>query len=326
MYKFEEIVGNAHITKNLKSAIAHQRVSHAYIITGQSGSGKKLMANTFAKALQCENSTGCGVCGSCRTFDSGNNPDIFYVKPTKTKAIGADDIREQILKKIEIKQYKHKYKIFIIDNADKMSVTAQNAFLKTLEEPPSYGIFLLLAESIDLFLPTILSRCVVLKINPLGNETVRLFLEKEKGLSVENSIFFSEYAYGSIGKAIKLWEDETFKTMRDDVINKLSRVKETDLATLFLWAKELEKYKEYPEMIDIIYLWYRDLLMAKRLEDKKYILQKDKLEKIFDLGKEETLQGINRKLSAVALTKQRLRQNANFQLALEVMFLKLKES
>ena len=114
MAGFDEIVGNEQIINNLKSAMIHGRVSHAYILSGQAGSGKMLMAQAFARALQCESMVGsaCGGCSACKTFDSGNNPDIFYVKPTKTKALGADDIREQILKQVGIKQYKYKYKIF----------------------------------------------------------------------------------------------------------------------------------------------------------------------------------------------------------------------
>lgn len=328
MYGFDEIIGNEQIVKNLKSAMHNSRVSHAYILSGQGGSGKKLIAKAFAKALQCENEIGaaCGKCSSCKTFDSDNNPDVFYVKPTKTKALGADDIREQVLKRVDIKQYKYKYKIFIIENADKMTVAAQNVFLKTLEEPPQYAVFLLLAENLDLFLPTVLSRCVSFKIRSLGGEQVEQYMVKNKGALRAEAAFLAEYAGGSIGRAIKLSEDEEFRTMREDITERLFALRDTDLATALMWAKEMEKYKENPEMLDVIYMWYRDVLAAKKLGEEKYIIQKDKLQRIFAQAKKETVTGLGKTLSAVWQAKRQLWQNGNFVLTIEVMLMKIKES
>ncbi|MEI3523193.1 MAG: hypothetical protein V8Q36_03205 [Anaerotignum sp.] len=129
-------------------------VSHAYLLTGSSGSGKRLIADTFAKTLQCEagGTEPCGHCRSCSAFDSGNHPDIVYVRPAK-KTLGVDDVREQILEDVSLKQYRYRYKIYIVEQADTMTVQAQNALLKTLEEPPAYAVFLLLAENQTAFLP-----------------------------------------------------------------------------------------------------------------------------------------------------------------------------
>ncbi|HCT65559.1 MAG TPA: DNA polymerase III subunit delta [Lachnospiraceae bacterium] len=328
MYGFDEITGNGQIIKNFESAMFHGRVSHAYILSGQFGSGKKLIAKSFAKALECEKGIGlaCGVCSACKTFDSDNNPDIFYVKPTKTKALGADDIREQVLKQVDIKQYRYRYKIFIIENADKMTVAAQNVFLKTLEEPPGYAVFLLLAENSELFLPTVLSRCVTFKIRPLGSEQVAEYMVKNRGILREEAFFLAEYAGGSIGKAIKLSEDEEFGLMREDITDRLFALRDIDLATALMWAKEMEKYKDNPEMLDIIYMWYRDVLAAKKLGDEKYIIQKDKLQKIFAQAKKESNIGLGKTLSAVWQAKRQLGQNGNFLLTMEIMLMKIKES
>jgi len=328
MYGFDEITGNTQIIKNLESAMHHGRVSHAYIFSGQAGIGKKLIAKAFAKALQCESGIGvaCGICSACKTFDSDNNPDVFYVKPTKTKALGADDIREQVLKRVDIKQYRYRYKIFIIDNADKMTVAAQNVFLKTLEEPPKYAVFLLLAENPDLLLPTVLSRCVSFKIRPLGSEQVAEYMVKNRGVLRQEASFLAEYAGGSIGKAMRLSEDEDFGHMREDVTDRLFALRDTDLATAFMWAKEMEKYKESPEMIDVVYMWYRDVLAAKKLGEEKYIIQKDKLQRIFAQAKKETLRGLGETLSSVWQAKRQLEQNGNYVLTMEIMFMKIKES
>lgn len=328
MIGFNEIIGNEQIIKNLQRAMRYDRVSHAYILGGQAGSGKMLIARAFAKSLQCENAVEnpCGVCSSCKTFESDNNPDVFYVRPTKSKTLGADDIREQVLKRVDIKQYRYKYKIFIIENADKMTVAAQNVFLKTLEEPPRYAVFLLLAENMDLFLPTVLSRCVSFKIRPLGNEQVEAYMVKSRGVLREEASFLAEYAGGSIGKAIKLSEDEDFSRMREEITDRLFNLKDTDLAIAMMWAKEMEKYKESPEMLDIVYMWYRDVLAAKKLGDEKYIIQKDKLQKIFAQAKKETLTGLGKSLSAVWQAKRQLWQNGNFVLTMEIMLMKIKEN
>lgn len=168
MHSFSDIYGNALLLRHLQQAVAGGRVSHAYLLTGSTGSGKRLIADTFAKTLQCEESgtEPCGHCKSCSAFDSGNHPDIVYVRPTK-KTLGVDDVREQILEDVSLKQYRYRYKIYIVEQADTMTVQAQNALLKTLEEPPAYAVFLLLAENQTAFLPTILSRTVTLHIRPL---------------------------------------------------------------------------------------------------------------------------------------------------------------
>jgi len=180
MYTFEEIAGNEHIIKNLQNAISGNRLSNAYIIDGADGCGKKLLAQTLAKTLQCEKGgvTPCNECISCHTFDSGNNPDVIYVVPSKTKAIGVDDIRQQMVNIANIKPYKNKYKIFIIDNAETMTVQAQNAMLKTIEEPPLYSIFIFLSNNSASFLPTVLSRCILLKLRALPESTVKKYIMK----------------------------------------------------------------------------------------------------------------------------------------------------
>ncbi|MCL1999163.1 MAG: hypothetical protein FWG65_10395 [Turicibacter sp.] len=152
------------------------RHSHAYILVGENTT----ILRHFAKALQCEQSPNefrqlkpCGACLSCKVFESGNHPDVIYIKPTKTKAIGVDDVRNQIVLPMSEKPFRYRYKIFIVDT--EMTHQAQNSLLKTIEEPASYGIFLFLTKSEDLFLPTVRSRCVLLKLDdtqsPLNTET-----------------------------------------------------------------------------------------------------------------------------------------------------------
>ncbi|MCL2576656.1 MAG: hypothetical protein FWE27_01205 [Defluviitaleaceae bacterium] len=134
-------------------------MSHAYIFEGEDKNAVKASALAYAKGLNCELENACGSCLSCRVFDSGNHPDTIYVTGTKV-----EDVRGQIIMPMAVKPFKYKYKIFIVENADTLTPAAQNALLKTIEEPAPYGVFLFLATSTFNFLPTILSRCVVKRI------------------------------------------------------------------------------------------------------------------------------------------------------------------
>lgn len=327
MYTYEEIVGNELIIKNLKKAVDFQKVSHAYIISGQQGMGKKLLANVFAKTLQCEGggSSPCCHCTSCRVFDTGNHTDVIWVRSKKTKGLGVDDIREQVIQNVMIKPYQYKYKIFIIEQADKMTVQAQNALLKTLEEPPAYGIFLLLAENSSSFLPTILSRCAVLKLRPLPTPLVEEYLYRHHIGDSDKIAVYTEYAQGSIGKALQIAQSEEFSKQREDTLVWLTAVAHSDLVSVMAIAKEMEVYKENLQFLDIASLWYRDVLTAKLLKDKSYLIQKDKIDSIIEQAQQESCEEILQKIEAVWQAKRQLSQNANFQLVMEVMLIKLKE-
>lgn len=327
MYTFKEFIGNDKIIKNLQSAIYNNKLSHAYIINGEAGFGKKTLANSLAKTLQCENNgiDACCDCISCRVFDTVNHPDIIYIKPSKTKTIGVDDIRSQIVNIAEIKPYKYKYKIFIVDNADKMTVQAQNAILKTIEEPPIYAIFLLLSTNFNNFLPTILSRCVLLKIEPLPEVTIENYIIDKFNIDINLAKVYSVFARGSIGQAVDIIKSEDFIQLREQTIQWIVELKSKDIVQIFENAKQIEIYKNDIDIIlDICFLWYRDLIIAKDINDK-YIIQQDKLDLIKSQASEFDLNKLIDIIDIIQNTKSVLNKNANFQLAIEIMLLKIKE-
>lgn len=328
MYRFDEIKGNQQVKNILQRGARTGRFSHAYIFQGAEGMGKKIIANAFAKALQCTQGEGeaCGVCHGCKAFDSGNHPDVFYVLPHKTKNLGVEDIREQIVKNADIKQYEYPYKIFIIEHAEKMTIAAQNALLKTLEEPPEYVVFLLLAENMNGFLPTVLSRCAILKLQPVPKKEIESYLLGNGFAEESTASIFAEYAQGSIGQAVELATSEEFITMREDILSMLCKLKEQSIPSLLEKAKELEQYKNNLRFLEIASLWYRDVLVAKRLQESQYLIQKDKEKQIMSQARQDSLQGILNKLQVIQKTKSHLARNANFQLTMEVMLMKLKES
>ena len=146
---FQDILGHETIKEHFKKAIAVHKVSHAYILAGEAGMGRKSLANAFALTLLCEKgqTEPCLECHACKQVLSGNHPDLIYVTHEKPASIGVDDIREQINDTIQIRPYSANYKIYIVDEAEKMTVQAQNALLKILEEPPENVLFLLTVPS-----------------------------------------------------------------------------------------------------------------------------------------------------------------------------------
>lgn len=175
---FKDIIGQEQLKEHMQTALETGKVSHAYVIQGERFAGKEFIANVFAMALQCEKGgvEPCQECHSCKQAVNRNQPDIIWVTHEKPNTIGVEDVRIQINNDMGIKPYSSRHKIYIISEGEKMTVQAQNALLKTLEEPPEYGIILILTTNADALLPTILSRCVVLHMKPVKDELVRNFL------------------------------------------------------------------------------------------------------------------------------------------------------
>ena len=326
MYTFEEIRGNTPLVEQLRRSAASGRSSHAYLFLGGAGAGKRLIANTFAKALQCEGEKRpCDSCKSCHAFNHGNHPDVMYFQPLKNgKTYTIEDVREQLLETVDLKPFQYEKKIYIIEKADTLNIQSQNALLKTLEEPPAHAVFLLLAERAEAFLPTILSRVVVMKIRPLSAETIADYL-MQAGHLAEESHILSAYAQGRIGQALELAEDEGFREMRQDILGKLEALPSMSEGEAYLLAKDLEGYKNDLRFLDIMELWYRDLLTAKSLREEGYLIQRDKKDAIFRAAKEPAAL-LAKKAAAVRTARMRLAQNANFRLTMEVMLMDLKET
>lgn len=326
MYTFEEIRGNTPLVEQLRRSAVSGRSSHAYLFLGGAGAGKRLIANTFAKALQCEGEKRpCDSCKSCHAFNHGNHPDVIYFQPLKNgKTYTIEDVREQLLETVDLKPFQYEKKIYIIEKADTLNIQSQNALLKTLEEPPAHAVFLLLAERAEAFLPTILSRVVVMKIRPLSAETIADYL-MQAGHLAEESHILSAYAQGRIGQALELVEDEGFREMRQDILGKLEALPSMSEGDAYLLAKDLEVYKNDLRFLDIMELWYRDLLTAKSLREEGYLIQRDKKDAIFRAAKEPAAL-LAKKAAAVRTARMRLAQNANFRLTMEVMLMDLKET
>ena len=220
MSDFRDIIGHEEIIEHMRAALKSKKISHAYIFEGPNGSGKNLLAKTYAKALQCEAGYGdsCGMCPSCIRMDSGNQPDVKWIIHEKPASIGVEDVRTQVNNDIQIKPYSSKYKIYIIDEAEKMTVQAQNALLKTIEEPPEYAVIMLLTSNADSLLPTIQSRCVRLDLKVVDDSLVKKYLMERLHVPDYQAEIDASFAQGSIGRAKEAATSEEFSEMTQNAL------------------------------------------------------------------------------------------------------------
>lgn len=329
MAGFKEIIGHEQIIEHLANAISMGKVSHAYIINGPDLSGKKMLADAFARALQCENNDpmGCGECKSCRQAQDYNQPDIIYVQHEKPNLIGVDDIRTQINNSIAIKPYSSKYKIYIVDEAEKMNQQAQNALLKTIEEPPAYGIILLLTTNADSFLPTILSRCITLNIKTVKDEVIKNYLMSQRQIPDYQADICTAFAQGNVGKAIRLASSDEFNELKFSAVSLMKRIEDIELYELGEAVKQITEYRlEIQDYFDLMMIWYRDVLYMKATNDVNRLIFKDEVYDIKRQAAKHSYNGIEKVLEALEKAKVRLNANVNFDLTIELLLLTIKEN
>lgn len=324
MEAFERIIGHDMIKQYFKKSMMADKVSHSYIFEGPYGVGKRMMAKELAKVLLCESENKpCGICKSCKMVEAGTHPDINSVKKD-TKVTKIDTIREQVIKFMEIKPYVGKYKIVIIEEADTLNTEGQNAMLKTIEEPPAYGIIILVTQNLASLLPTIKSRCIHIRFSPLAPEAIKTFLSSHQIPAHEIDVY-TQFCEGSIGRAQQLIQDEVFLTLRKESIGYLTALNKANLIEMYQLVKTICDQKE--QIIDILYfweLWYRDLAIAKNIStDNFYYL--DYKSQLLDIAHKLTYNKISSNLEQIKQAKQALGQNVNTTLIIENLLLKLKE-
>ncbi len=319
------IVGNKLVLNIINKSIKNKTFAHSYVISGDYGLGKKTIADYFAKSVLCESNPPCNSCRTCLSINNKNNSDIVYINPSK-KSLGVDDIRDGVIQKLHLKPYEHKYKIFIINKCETMSIQAQNSLLKSIEEPPSYAIFLLLTENINNFLSTILSRCITLKMKPVSTNDVYNYLINNNDIEDNSAKFLSYYSEGNIGVAKDLLIDDTFKENRNKVIDYVLSINNLNLVEILKLVKNFDQFKDnIQKILNILVSFYRDVIVFKQTNEKRFISNQDKVIEINNQCKLYNISNLYKKLNAVINAKTQLSKNANFNLTIEVMLLKIKE-
>ena len=329
MSGFKDVVGHKDIIQYIQNAVEQDKVSHAYILNGAKGSGKKMLAKLFAMTLQCETSQSepCGECRSCRQADSGNQPDIITIQHEKPGSISVDDIREQLNGDIMIKPYSNRYKIYIIPEADLLTVQAQNALLKTIEEPPEYAIIFLLTENADSLLPTIRSRCVMLKLRNIKDTLIKKYLMEQLHIPDYQADICAAFAQGNMGKAIMLANSDYFNEIKEEVVHLLRNIDEMDVPELMDAVKKCMTYKlEINDYLDMMAIWYRDVLIYKATKNVDRVVFSDQLRYIKARASKSSYEGIEKILEALETAKARMKANVNFELVIELLLLTIKEN
>lgn len=321
---FKEIRGHQDIKKYFKKAIEADKLSHSYIFEGPKGVGKKSMALALAKSLLCQGEhKPCGKCKACTLVESDTHPDIIKVeKDTRTTKI--DTIRDQLVKSMDVKPYQGPYKIIIVTEADTITVEGQNAMLKTIEEPPSYGIVILITENLAKLLPTIKSRCIHLRFNSLSQTEVMDYLGAYD-LDPSQKEIYAQFAEGSIGTTKKLIEDENFLDERKKSISYLLDLQKADLMKLYDIQKAICEDKEFTiSLLEFWLLWYRDLAILKATgEGNLYYL--DYKSHLLDMSSKLTYNTIDRHIKLIKDATIQINQNIYTTFVIENLLLKLKE-
>ena len=245
----------------------------------------------------------------------------------KPASIGVDDVRRQINDTIQVKPYSSAHKIYIVDEAEKMTVQAQNALLKTIEEPPAYAVILLLTTNAEAFLPTILSRCVQLKLKPLKDGEVKDYLVSRMGVEMSQAEIYTAFARGNLGKAIHLADSEDFRHLYGELLDLLKNLKKSDISELLERIRKMKEDKlDIHQCLDFMQMWYRDVLMYKTTKDINLLIFKDEFSTVNAMSTVSGYEGLERILTAIDKARIRLDANVNMELVMELLLLTVKEN
>ncbi|MEN6321730.1 MAG: DNA polymerase III subunit delta' [Syntrophaceae bacterium] len=322
---FKDIYGHEKQISVLKTALARDRIPHAYLFYGMDGIGKRTTAEVFAKALNCISGKdildACDACPSCLKIDHRNHPDVITIQ-AEGQFIKVKEIRE-IQEQMKFRPFEGGKRIIIIRDADRMNIVSANALLKTLEEPSASNILILITSRPYMLPMTILSRCQHLRFNPLQKETVASFLQEKLALDNQSSYLIALSSGGSIGKAVEL-NDDSHLAMKEAVLDIMSQTRMKDPLRLLTIAGDLgQERKEIMDRLGILMSGYRDALVYKETGDIDRIINRDYVDIIKSIAECISGRDILNSIKAVDQALHALNQNANKQLTLEAMMFKL---
>lgn len=328
-----KIVGHEFQKNLLMRAAREGIVSHSYLFSGPDGVGKKLVAIEFAKILNCTSENKYSEvsecdCGSCRKVGRGTHPDVVLVEYEGVNNIKVDQIREGVEDKLFLKPYEGSFKVVIVDESERMNRSAQNAFLKTLEEPPPNSVIILLASRPHALLPTVRSRCQIVRFSPLSQETIVQILEERTELSAADALLSARLSEGSPGLALKF--DKEVIEWRKELLIKVSELSRSSagdilgLADSMLTGTTPEDMERLLLAMEFISLWLRDLVLIKIGADKKYMTHTDLIEASKKAAAGLSTHDILERHKNLQNTRDDIfYANANKQLSLENLFIKL---
>ncbi|MDU2591904.1 MAG: DNA polymerase III subunit delta' C-terminal domain-containing protein [Paeniclostridium sordellii] len=306
---FDKIIGQSFAKKYLSNSIKKDKINHAYLFEGIDGVGKSTFAKEFAKYL-------------LKTEHIENSPDYINIEP-QGASIKIAQIRN-LQTDVIIKPHGD-YKIYVINNAEKMTMESQNALLKTLEEPPIYVIIILITNNKNSLLDTIKSRCDIVKFLPIPLVELKTYLE-DRAIDEKKASMLSTFSRGSISKALELSESSDFMIMREDIQNNIQTILEKNVVEVLELPNKYDKYKDnIIEVLDITINYFRDIMMLKENIDKDMIINIDKITYLQNMSKKINYSQVSKIIDIIEETKKKLRSNCNFNLSVQVMALNIYE-
>jgi len=314
-----EIIGHRRQLEILSLALTSGRLHHAYLLVGPEGIGKRTLALALAKAVHCSECAGdyCGSCVNCRRIDDGNHPDARIIEPLAgKKEISIQQVRD-FERQINYRSFTGKRKVVIVDPATLMNVAAQNALLKTLEEPPQDSLIILIASSTGGLLPTLRSRCLRISFAPLARVDVIHYLRTKQGMTGDEVEFLAAMSMGSIGTAIGL-DTEAFGKKRHDWVGMIGALKTGEYRAAVVAAEALAGNRDDAlKFLTWVQSWYRDLLVYGVSGDKGELVNLDMREQIA----EQATSAVSEKRIAALTASQRtaagIQRNLNRRMVLE---------
>ena len=312
------IIGHQQIVEQLQHTVVSDRIAGAYLFVGPTAIGKETVARYFVQLIFCQRDaqprTVCGTCLACRKVDSGNHPDLQFVRP-EGSLLKIGQIRE-LQKQIIYEPLEASRKVYILTDVERMTEEAENCLLKTLEEPPASSVFILLTSNVRVLLPTTRSRCQILQFHPMPTQELAEILSERFSVAPEQATTLAITAEGVIGKA--LTQLETGDVLTEEIPEIL---KTTDRLAAFRLA---EQFKDNPETLGELVTWYRDLLFLQQGAPTDLITHIHSVEDLQRIVPRYSHLRIQQAIQAVFDTKSLIENtNTNATLALEVMCLKL---
>lgn len=320
-----DIKGNQRNIDYFDQSAKLDKLSHAYIICGPKGSGKTAFVKFLVQGLMCEarGAIPCGNCAFCTKTETGNHPDIKWVTHEKPKVISVEEVRTQVVEDIVIKPYYGPYKIYVIDDAHLLNANGQNALLKTIEEPPAYGIIFIVTRNIDGLLDTIRSRCLKIDMEELDPDTIKKVLVSELGADAGKAREAAAFARGNLGRAMELVKGEGLTELKAKVETIAANVRDMDIVEMNKAALDLGE-ADTLLIAEMFYTWFRDVLVAKSTSklDDLYFLSHTEI--IKEQADKLSYESINYILDGVENVKDQLNANVKAEAVFETLFLRIR--
>ena len=321
MYRYSEALCQERIINYLKKIRSTKSISHAYIIQDEFSENAKTIAYAFAMSLHCQKGgvEACYNCHACKQILKNNHPDLIYVEAQNQKSISVGDIREKVNDTVEIKPYSSLYKVYIIDKADSMTVQAQNALLKTMEEPPEYAVIILIAQSLDRFLPTIKSRCIKLHISLISN---RVILEKLRSLGIDSELSKSlaSFSRGNLAKALTFSKEENINIYKEN-INILTNISSSNSIELYDYAELINTRENKMDFMDFCLMWYRDIVLLSVNKNAENLIFKSEYRTLRKLTSVYSFSDLENIIDSINHAIEELSSNVNSKYIIKLMLM-----